>query len=178
MLVCAGTLNPCKLSGIRRAFTEFFRDVEVVGFSVSSSAPPQPIGLDLTISGARSRALSALRMRRECALGVGVEAGLYELGGHYYDVQVAVVVDRNGAASLGLSPSFQIPDSFARRIVEGEVGELEEVVDEFFRTKDAGEKGGFIKLLTNGAVTREDLTYYAVAMALVPLVNRELYGLT
>jgi len=48
---------------------------------------------------------------------------------------------------------------------------------EYFKTKDIGEYGGFIKILSNGKVLREDLTFNAVVMALIPRLNPELYNL-
>ncbi len=48
-------------------------------------------------------------------------------------------------------------------------------MDRYFGTKDIGEKGGLIKILTKGVVTREHLTRDAVLMALIPWVNEELY---
>ncbi len=107
---------------------------------------------------------------------MGVEAGLLVVGGDFFDVQVACIATAGGSEFIGFSPSFAIPRSFAKLLVTGEARELEEIVDRYFGTRNIGSSGGFIKLLTRSIVTREDLTYYAVAMALVPLINAKLYG--
>ena len=176
MRVCLGTQNPDKVSGTEKAFSSVYGDVEVVPIAVRTGIPPQPMGLGTIVEGAKRRALEALGAVEGCDVGVGVEAGLYLLGGRFFDVQVAYVVTRDGREAMGLSPSFQVPDAFARSLVLGEARELENVVDEYFGTKDIGSRGGFVKLLTRSLVSREDLTFYAVLMALIPLINDGLYN--
>jgi len=173
--VCVGSLNRSKVEGVRRAFEALVGLCEVVAVGASTGLPPQPLGLAVAIEGARRRAREALTRGRGCSYGVGVEAGLLVVGGDFFDVQVACVATAEGSEFIGFSPSFAIPRSFAKLLVTGEARELEEVVDRYFGTRDIGSSGGFIKLLTRSTVTREDLTYYAVAMALVPLVNAKLY---
>jgi inosine/xanthosine triphosphatase len=174
--VCVGSLNRSKVEGVRRAFEVLVGPCEVVALGVSTGLPPQPLGLAVAVEGARRRAREALARGCGCSYGVGVEAGLFVVGGDFYDVQVACVATAGGSESLGFSPSFAIPRSFAKLLVTGGARELEEVVDRYFGTRDIGSAGGFIRLLTGSRVTREDLTFYAVAMALVPLINAELYG--
>ncbi|MCD6428662.1 MAG: inosine/xanthosine triphosphatase [Desulfurococcales archaeon] len=177
MKVCVGTRNPSKLKGVEKALRLFYDSVSVTCVPVESGVPPQPIGIEQIFTGARNRALRALAGSNDCDLGVGVEAGIYAVSNTYYDVQVAAVADRNGVVTYGLSPSFPIPPKFANALLAGEVPELEVIVDRTFGTSNIGEKGGLIKLLTKGRVLREDLTFYAVVMALVPRLNRELYDL-
>ncbi len=176
MRVCVGTRNPSKIAGVGRAFREVFGEPDIVSVEASTRIPPQPIGMSVIVEGARRRALEALGRAPGCDVGVGVEAGLYLLGDRVFDVQVVYLVAADGSESLGLSPSFMVPEPFARALALGEARELEEVVDRHFGTSDVGSKGGLIKLLTRSLVTREDLTYYATLMALVPLMNRELYS--
>jgi len=174
--VCLGTRNPSKISGVVKAFSAIFKDVDVESIKTSTHIPPQPMGLSIIIEGARRRATEALREVRECDLGVGVEAGLYLLEDRVFDVQVVYVVTSDGSESFGLSPSFMIPNSFAKALILGEERELEDIADRQFNTYDIGSKGGVIKLLSKSLVTREDLTYYATVMALVPLINKEIYS--
>jgi len=175
--VCVGTKNPSKLKGVVSALKLFFDEVSVTCVPVDSGVPPQPVGIEEIFTGARNRALGSLKSNNECVLGIGVEAGIYPVGGTYYDVQVAAVADRKGTVTYGLSPSFPIPTKFSSALISRQVRELEVIVDETFGTRNIGEKGGLIKLLTRGRVLREDLTFYAVIMALVPRLNKDLYGL-
>ncbi len=176
VLIAAGTMNPSKVAGIRAAFTEILKvSVEVIPVSVDSGVPPQPIGIDEILKGARNRCFGALAKVRDAEFGVGVEAGIYGVEDKYYDVQAAVVCNASGKLSVGFSPSFQIPPSFAEALTTGKVKELEVIVDSYFGTKDIGEKGGLIKMLTRGVMTREHLTRDAVITALIPWINEGLY---
>ena len=177
MKVVAGTSNPNKLAGIERAFKTYFKDVELTYVEVPSGVPPQPFGLEQIVEGARNRAINALKASKSCDYGVGVEGGMFKLGGHYYEVQVAAIVDSDGRITLGLSPSFQVPDRFVDEILKGKARELEEVVDRYFKTSDIGRKGGIVKVLSKSAVSRDELSYYSVLMALLPRVNERLYDL-
>jgi inosine/xanthosine triphosphatase len=175
MLVCTGTKNPSKIAGIKDAFLGFYDEVRILGVEPPSDLPPQPFGIEEIISGAKKRAFSAISTSDECEFGVGVEAGLFEVHGTFYDVQIAYVVNRKGEGWFGFSPSFAIPKLFSDGILSGKYRELEEVADSHFKTKEVGEKGGVIKILSKGKVSREDLTYYAVISALIPFQNKELY---
>ncbi|MCX8184677.1 MAG: inosine/xanthosine triphosphatase [Sulfolobales archaeon] len=175
MKICLGTRNPSKVFGVSRAVSAVFKEVDLVSVETHTHIPPQPMGLNVIIEGARRRAMEALKGVSGCDIGVGVEAGLYLLKDRVFDVQVAYIVTASGSESLGLSPSFMVPESFVKPLVLGEMRELDDVVDREFGVSDIGSRGGLIKLLTNSIVTREDLTYYAMLMALIPLVNRERY---
>ncbi|MCD6084717.1 MAG: inosine/xanthosine triphosphatase [Desulfurococcales archaeon] len=177
MRICVGTKNPSKLRGIISALKLFFNEVSAICVPVDSGVPPQPIDIEQIFTGARNRALRALESSSDCDLGIGVEAGIYPVSGTYYDVQVAAIADRKSTVTYGLSPSFPIPPKFANALISRKVRELEVIVDQTFGTSSIGEKGGLIKLLTKGKVLREDLTFYAVIMALVPRLNKKLYEL-
>jgi len=176
MEVCVGSTNPTKLKGVRNAFSMFYNNVNIKGYNVQTGIPPQPIGLELTIEGAKRRAISSLTIGERCDFGVGVEAGFIPIEDKFFDVQIAFVTDRNGIGFYGFSPMFMVPKTFVEKILAGEYKELEEVVDSYFHTKNIGEKGGFISLLSKGRIRREDLVFYAVAMALIPFINQNIYS--
>ncbi len=175
MLIAVGSVNRSKLDGVRKAFEMYYSNVEVVGNDVGSDLPPQPIGLNEVFKGALVRALRAIKLRSDAAYGVGVEAGLLCIEGRWFDVHVASIVGSDGWITYGLSPAFEVPMQFIDKILTGEAKELEVVVDDYFRTKDIGEHGGFVKILSKGRVLRDELVFYATLMALIPRVNRELY---
>ncbi len=179
MKVCVGTRNPSKVKGVEEGFREVFRSdgLEVKFKGVKSGVPPQPIGLEMIVMGARNRAVSISKALGNCDYSVGIEAGIFVAHGTVMDVQIAYVIDSQGRESMGFSPAFPLPRKFGEALLAGRARELEVLVDEFYGTKDIGDKGGFIKLLTRSAVLREDLTKYAVIMALLPWINAELYEL-
>ncbi|MEM2005521.1 MAG: inosine/xanthosine triphosphatase [Zestosphaera sp.] len=177
MRVCAGTRNPSKLEGIRRAFSKAFGDtcLEVVSVDYVGGSP-QPVGLSEVLNGALRRARNPPNSS-ECDFRVGVEAGIIELTPKMYlDVQAAAVEDRNGFLSVGLSPAFQVPQSLIRLVFEGEARELEEAVELVYGIPSIGEREGVIHLLSEGLFDRTYLTEIAVLMALLPWINERAYG--
>jgi len=171
--LCIGSQNPVKVRGVVEAFSKFYRVKLVRAVRAETGLPPQPMGLSQIIEGARKRA--ELSMSSECDFAVGVEAGFYLVEGEPFDVEAASIVSRTGEYSLGFSPSFPVPRVVYSAIASGVLGELEEAVERLFNVKGVGDKEGFIGILTRRACDRWVLSYYATLMALVKLVNRDLY---
>jgi len=173
--ICVGSRNPSKLKGVEKAFTKLYKDINVYGYQVEVDLPPQPFGLDTIMKCAEVRALRALEKNGMCIYGVGIEAGIFSVSNLSYDIHVACIIDRSGKISYGFSPAFRVPDRFVELIKKGMYKELEDIVSDFYGTRGIGDAGGFIGLLSRGIVFRDDLVYYAVLMALLPLVNSDVY---
>ena len=176
MIIAVGTRNPAKLEGVRKVFAEFFPAVVVKGVDASEVTRAQPVGLKQITDGAMSRARLALS-KAEAEFGVGIEAGIFMLGKQvgYLDHQQAVVMQRNGRFSVGHSAGFMLPAKMTKRMVS-EGKELEYYAVKMTGVKDVGDKEGIVFHLTRGKVNRTDLTEQCVRTALVPWLNRSLYG--
>jgi inosine/xanthosine triphosphatase len=172
--LCIGSRNPAKIKGVVEAFSKYYVISEVRGKRVETGIPPQPVGLNTIIEGARRRA--ELCMHEDCDFAVGVEAGFVLVGDQPFDVEVVYIYTRSGEYSIGFSPSFPVPLRFYEGIVRGEYRELEEAVEEFFKVEGVGDREGFIGLLTKRICDRWVLSYYATLMALVKFINKELYS--
>ncbi len=173
--VAVGSGNVVKVRAVEKAWV-LKASARVEGFSVESGVSRQPVGVSEILRGALNRAREALRVSGY-DYGVGVEAGLlpFPSSSGYIDVQVAVILGPGGRVSLGLSPGFELPRTWVGEILLGGK-ELEEVAIRSLGVDRIGEKIGVIGRLTMGAVTRTDLTYQAVVMALLPWINPEIYG--
>jgi inosine/xanthosine triphosphatase len=171
IIIAIGSLNPLKVRSVVRVFSRFV-DVEVIAVDVPTSIPRQPVGSRDIVLGALERALGALNLTPEASLGVGIEAGPMEFYSKtgFLETQVAVIVDRNCKASIGLSPSFELDPNTVRRMMMGE--ELSQAVQIPRHLGDIGELIGYIGYITQGLVTRQDLTEAAVAMALTPRLQK------
>ncbi len=171
MKVIVGSLNPTKIEGARKAFSQYFEDLDVDGKNVESGSPDQPFDGD-TIMGALNRAVNA---HGDCDFGVGIEAGLFwfeEIG--YIDFQAAVIYDGQNA-TYGFGPGFAFPPEVIQSALKGtEVGDS---MEQLTGIEDIGEKYGAIHYLTRGKVSRGELTRMAVTMALIPRLNPEHYEL-
>jgi len=173
--VAVGSGNVVKVRAVEKAWM-LKASATVRGFEVESGVSRQPVGVSEMLLGALNRAREALRVSGY-DYGVGIEAGLlpFPSSSGYVDVQVAVIVGPGSRASLGLSPGFELPPPWVHEIlIQGR--ELEEVAVNTLGVDRIGEKIGVIGRLTMGAVTRTDLTYQAVVMALLPWINPEIYG--
>jgi len=173
--VCVGSKNPSKLRGVDKAFKALVGEIIIESYPIKG-LEDQPIGLKSIMDSAKYRARKIMEINAECDFYIGVEAGLLEvkeLG--YFDIHVACIIDKNNHEYYGFSPAFNVPKKFVEKILSGEFRELEEIVDFYYGTRDIGEKGGFISLLTKGVIDREELVYYSVITALIPIINSQLY---
>lgn len=174
MKVSAGTKNPAKLEGIRRAFSKYFQDAEIQPVDSSSVAKAQPRGLEEMTAGATARAKFALS-KAGGDFGVGVEAGIFTIGEVYFDNQVAAIVGPSGMVSLGHSAGYSLPrEAMEKLFSEGK--ELERWAESISGINEVGDKGGLIHHLTKGRMTRTDLTEQCVVTALIPWLHLDMYG--
>lgn len=174
MIVAVGTKNPAKVEGIRRAFSKYFQ-VEIRSVDSSSVAKAQPRGLDEMTAGASARARFALS-KVGGDYGVGVEAGIFTIGDIYFDNQVAAIADPSGRVSFGHSAGYMLPhDAMEKLFRDGR--ELERWAEEVSGINEVGDKGGYINFITNGKMTRADLTEQCVITALAPRLHKDVYHL-
>ena len=173
--LAVGTKNPAKIEGIRKAFARYYRDVEVRPVDASRVAKAQPKGLDEMTAGATARAEYALSTAGG-DYGVGVEAGIFTIGLIYFDNQVGAVADKGGRVSLGHSAGYMLPRADMERLLR-EGKELERWAEKVSGIDQVGDKGGFVNFLTNGVLTRADLTEQCVVTALAPRFHGSLYDL-
>lgn len=174
MLVAVGTKNPAKVEGVRLAFSKYFEGLRLRPIDSSSVAKAQPKGLEEMTAGATARAKFALS-KAGGDFGVGVEAGIFTIGEVYFDNQVAAVVDASGKVSLGHSAGYMLPREAMENLFR-DGRELERWAEEVSGIKEVGDKGGLIKHLTNGRMTRTELTEQCVVTALIPWNHRDVYG--
>ncbi len=177
-VVAVGSTNAAKTAGVKMAFSPLFRKVELRKVDAASLVRAQPIGLDETAEGAQERAIFALESARP-DFGVGVEAGLIELGkdwpGHHLNLQVAAIVDSKGHLSFGCSSGFAIPTRFVERLKQGRE-ELDSYTHELVGAKKVREEEGIVYRLSGRRVSRVEMTEQCVSMALLPWLNAKLYG--
>jgi len=174
VLVSVGTKNPAKLEGVRLAFTKYFNDIRLRPVDSSSVAKTQPRGLEEMVEGAIARAKFALSTAGG-DFGVGVEAGIFTVGEIYFDNQQAAIVDPSGKTSIGHSAGYMLPRGAMESMLK-EGRELERYAEELSGIKEVGDKGGLVRHLTKGAMTRAQLTEQCVTTALIPWLHRDVYG--
>lgn len=174
MIVAVGTKNPAKVEGIRHGFAKYYQAVELRPVDSSSVAKAQPRGLEEMAAGATARARFALS-KAGGDFGVGVEAGIFLIGDVYFDNQVAAIADSSGKVSLGHSAGYSLPHGAMEKLFD-EGQELERWAEKLSGINEVGDKGGLIHHLTNGKMSRADLTEQCVMTALIPWLHPGVYG--
>jgi inosine/xanthosine triphosphatase len=136
MKVAVGSKNPVKIAATKEAFKKLFPEEqwEVIGIEVASGVPDQPMSDEESISGARNRAIKSMK-ELDTDYGVGLEGGLQEISGHWFDNGWIVVVDKNGNEGVGSTVKMPTPAKLMELIYQGiELGIANDMV---FKTKNS-----------------------------------------
>jgi len=175
MIVAVGSLNPAKIEAARLAFGALWPGglADVHGHDVSSGVAAQPMTDAETIHGARNRAARAVGLG-EADYGVGIEGGLEQTDGSWFNSGWAVVVDRAGREGVGSTLRMQVPPALMELVLGGQ--ELGAACDLVFGRTGANRAEGFVGLLTGNAIHRTGALCDAVIAALTPFLHPALSG--
>lgn len=174
MKVAVGSKNPVKIQAVKLAFEKVFPNQkwEFEGTDVSSGVRAQPMSDEESITGARNRASNAL-LEFKADYGVGLEGGLQEIAGEWYDCGWAVVINKKGDEGIGSSIRMHTPEKIMKYIHDGK--ELGEVTDILFDKINSKQQQGHFGLMTNNAITREAGYRDGVISALVRFLHPDIY---
>lgn len=184
------------INAIRRLFIYTKRarkGVKVIYGPVETSTVPQPTDYEI-IKGAVERAQKARAMdfngditavRIDCEgricgveatkdqksvcidFALGIEAGvIHPCQDMRLGTQYCIVIDKDDRLSMGQSASFPIPDTIMKAIERGNM-DLEDAIYQIYFVKNIGDSVGAIGLLSDGIVTREEITEQCTIMALI-----------
>ena len=171
MNILIATSNPAKINGAINALKHYFKNFDIVGVSVPSDVPEQPINEEV-LQGARNRADNLICYAKQnkiyADLFLSTEGGLSNQLGSWCNFNIAVVKDNKGNESVGVSSGFPIPESYIENIKGTSLGDF---MDNLFNEDKSATKCGGIRYLTKGAVTRGDLIEQAFTLALIQFVN-------
>ncbi|HUC23874.1 MAG TPA: inosine/xanthosine triphosphatase [Streptosporangiaceae bacterium] len=175
MIVAVGSLNPAKIEAARLAFGTLWPGVldAVHGCDVLSGVAAQPMTDAETIRGARNRAIRAIG-RGDADYGVGIEGGLEQTEGSWFNSGWAVIVDRAGREGVGSTLRMQVPPALMELVQAGR--ELGEACDVVFGRTDANRAEGFVGFMTGNAIHRTGALCDAVIAALTPFLHPALNG--
>lgn len=163
-----------KAEAVRDAFSMFFKDIEVVSIEVASEVRPFPVGDMEIMTGAANRAKGAKVSCPECEYSVGIEGGVVEFAGRWFDRNYAVIL-KDGRMGVGCSASYEIDKSILRQ-VNPEVDDSKKVIDRITGEENVFDGVGIIGVMTQRRLTRTDVLRDAVACTLTRFVAPWLYG--
>jgi len=174
MKINVGSKNPVKIEAVKEAFSLYFNDLIVKGFKVDSKVIPQPKKLEEITKGAINRSIGCFN---DCNYSVGIESGIFPVNEaltNYMNISCSVIYDGKRIVGIGLSPGFEYPN-FVIEEIFGKKREVAKIFDEKFKTLNIGKEGGAISILSNGKYLRKELHRVGTIMALLPIINKELY---
>jgi non-canonical (house-cleaning) NTP pyrophosphatase len=134
------------------------------------------------MQGARERALAVrdlLRKQRlEAEIYLGLEGGFHSISieGEWHTFLRGWAYATDGEkGTFGAAPSITVPESLARKVVEGR-RELGMVIDEVTGRHDVRSRQGAWGVLSRDLVTRSNSFELALIAALAPFYNPKLYS--
>ena len=111
MKVLVGSKNPTKINATKRAFSKYWKNVEVMARDIESSVSDMPTTDKECIQGAINRAKNAIT--KEVDFSVGAEGGALDTKYGMFVFAWAAILDKNGNIGLGNSGRFLIPEKLA-----------------------------------------------------------------
>lgn len=177
MKVLVASKNKGKIEGVTRAFSKYFDDVDVEGFSVSSDVSEQPVNLDIYL-GAKNRVKNLKSYAGDNCIAsdlfVAVETGIHNSLGRWMITSIAVIEDSGDFESYGTSASFPVPDKYVDEIINTD---LSQVINKIFtEDHERHNGGGASQVLTHNVISRIDLTESAFIMALTKYINKDTWN--
>ncbi len=175
--VGVGSQNPVKIEATKLAFEAIWPDkkIKVVGTNTKSGVSNQPMSDMESITGARNRANGALE-ESKADFGVGLEGGLQEVNGQWFDCGWIVVVSKDKKEGIGSTIRIETPSKMVMMIREGM--ELGDVNDKIFNRQNSKQTEGHFGLMTNNTITRTQGYRDGVIAALSRFVQSQVFEMS
>lgn len=169
--VVLGSESDTKRRAVAAALKTLGIDVDIAGYKTESGVSAQPQGINEITRGATNRMGAVQRVHPDADLCIGIESGIIEEFGRWFDIAcVAVLEPKNARTALSYSAHFPIP-AWMVTLALFKKTDLGNVARDLV---GGGEKDP-IALLSNGTIFREHLVGHAVQYALVEILYPENY---
>lgn len=147
-----GSSNKAKKQALEEWLNNNFEQkCEIETISVESNVSAQPLSIEATIEGAINRAKNALNKSKNADFGVGLEGGVFKVGGKMFLNGWASIVSKDGEVMLGAGPSVELPAEIVQKLENGI--ELGEVMEQMHK-RDVRNFEGAFGILTKNMITR------------------------
>jgi non-canonical (house-cleaning) NTP pyrophosphatase len=187
MDIALGSARAAKINAVRDCVQRIAKidpawaNAEIIARAVNTEAPAMPLSDEQLMRGARERSeavMKALRQEgRSAGLYVGLEGGFHsvELDGKWQTFLRGWAYTTDGECGFfGATPSIVVPDSIARRVIEGGI-ELRFVIDEVAGETDVRSRQGAWGVLSRDLLTRSMSFESALLAAFAPFYNPRFY---
>lgn len=173
MIVAVGSKNPTKIKPVKKVFSNYFKNLEVIAIEVESGVSEQPKHEDEMFKGALNRAKNALKKIPKAKYGVGIEGGIHKHSFGWQERSLVVVVDKKGNFGVGSAPALSLPEEVTKLIEEGK--RLDQAVELVSGAKNIRKGIGVYGVFTKGFVTRAKGMEHAIAFALSRFLHNDLF---
>lgn len=173
ILVASG--NPVKITAALEGFQAMFpkEQFEAMGASAPSGVADQPMTDNETYTGACNRVAHIAKEHPNADYYVGIEGGIQETGDELEVFAWVVIRGKDGMVGKGRTSTFFLPPPLTKLVREGM--ELGAADDAFFGRTNGKCENGTVGILTGDVVDRTKYYVEAMAMALIPFRNPNLY---
>jgi inosine/xanthosine triphosphatase len=187
MIIALGSDRAAKITAVKDCAARISKvdaawgNASIIARAVVVQVPAMPLSDEQLMQGALERA-EAVRTLLEgegltADLFVGLEGGFHSVtsGGTWHTFLRGWAYATNGDRGyFGASPSIEVPDSIARRVIDGQI-ELGAVIDEVAGEHDVRSKQGAWGVLSRDLLTRSESFESALVAAFAPFYNVSLY---
>ncbi|GAM20239.1 hypothetical protein SAMD00019534_034140, partial [Acytostelium subglobosum LB1] len=184
VVVAVGTTNKAKVRATQDALDLMFptsttnnSNNKVLSVAVESCVRAQPMDDDETIRGATHRAKQALLLNPEAEYGIGIEGGLSNINGTWFECGWVVTFNRiyiQGQMGISSTCRFEMPERVMKGIIE-EGKELADVMDELTSQSDVRSNEGAMGIFTNSLLQRHYVCMHAVVFSFSRFISKPEY---
>ena len=171
MKVSVASTNPVKVEAVRKAFSRFYSDAEIISCDTDSGVGSMPMSESETEKGAVQRAKAAALPGMD--FSVGLEGGCDEKDSGMFLMGKVTVIDSLGNIGISTTGQMLLPEQIARKLREGK--ELGPLMDQLTGRESVKKKEGAVGHFTKNNISRTDSFEQAVVLALVRFINKEVY---
>lgn len=130
----------------------------------------EPVGKNACVEQIQEAIKHAKKLEPDGTYYVAMEGGIEDLGIMMDEISYVIVENAKGMQGISHAVSFPIPKQLISKIKEGQP--FADAVDCLFKTSDTRQEG-FIKIITNGLVNKEDLYFQPTAVAFSKLLHSD-----
>lgn len=158
------SINPVKLSALRKVVSDLYPNeaFEFVSLSLEKDGS-EPIGRIKILEQIQEALDGARGQVKDADYYVCIEGGMELYGDEMHETAYAVVETSTGGKGVSSCASFRVPTWIAVEVKNGRG--FADAVDEFYKTQGTKQGGGFVKILTNGIINKEDHCIQALTIA-------------
>ena len=173
--IIVASKNPVKINATLKAFKKMFPRNKLLmeGVSVSSGVSDQPKSDEESLTGSHNRASNAKKQYPDADYWIGLEAAVGLINDKMSSFSWVVVISKDGKIGRGRTATYILPDKVADLINQGK--ELGEANDIIFDKHNSKQNNGSVGILTHDVIDRTEIYWPAIALALIPYKNLDLY---